>query len=74
MITFVLTIKDVSSSSVPEDVDGLGGWWLLVVLHLVLVLKVLLVDVHGVVLSDAVLHHLDDTGHTTAGGGVQTCR
>lgn len=43
---------------VPEDVDGLGGRRLLIVLHILLILKVLLVDVHGVVLFDAVLHDL----------------
>lgn len=48
-------------SAVPEHVDGLGGRWLLIFVHLLLVLKVLLVDVHGVVLSDAVLHDLDHT-------------
>ena len=42
----------------PKDVDGLGWGTLLHVLHWVLVLKVLLIDVNGVVLFDAVLHDL----------------
>lgn len=45
----------------PKDVDGLSRLWLLSLLHLLLVLKVQLIDVHSVVLSDAVLHDLDHT-------------
>lgn len=45
-------------TAAPENVDGLGEWQLLIFLHLLLLLQVLLIDVDGVVLSDAVLHDL----------------
>lgn len=48
-------------SVVPEDVDGLGRWRLLIFVHVLFIVKVLLVDVQSIVLSDAVFHHLDHT-------------
>lgn len=42
----------------PEDIDGLGRRCLFGHLHTVLVIKILLVDVDGIVLFDAVFHDL----------------
>lgn len=42
----------------PEHIDGFGRGLLLRLLHYLLFLKVLLIDINGIVLLDTVLHVL----------------
>lgn len=48
----------VAAAAAPEDVDGFGRRLLLSLLHHLLAVEVLLINVDGVVLLDAVLHEL----------------
>lgn len=51
----------------PEHIDGLCRWRLLASVYFLLILKVVLVDVHSVVLTGVVFHRLDHTKGETVG-------